>query len=225
MHTTETIALAGLVMVLGLSACGGGGSSTGSNDDMTHAQAVEVGNSIGSLVSGAANSVAHFEIDDGTLTDPDLAPGSTPSRQQRLVDGLIRAGLRASGSRAPQFAPGGILNGANCHPVVVSATDTVDVDHDGIPTDETFSFTSGNCNYTNGDGVTVLVNGSIRIQDLGSIWGFQVNFNSLVFTLSNETTTGVITIAGSYSASVGANLATVQEALHVVISANNGNTV
>jgi hypothetical protein len=226
MRSSRTLAPAALLAGLMLGACGGGGNSGPTitdHDAMTQAQADEVGGSIATLVAGAFSSVSKFQIDNGTLTDPTLAPGSTAARQQHLVAALLNIGAHASRS-ASLLSPaldGGILGGGSCNPVHTATQDsTYDTDHDGIPNDDILTFTATNCNYENADGLTVLVQGNIEIKDQGSIWGFQIDFNNLSYSLSSQNGSGSIIVSGLYSTTVAANLVTTSEGIHVSINNN-----
>jgi len=216
-----------------LTGCGGGGggpSLTG-HDTMTQAQANEVGGSIGLLVNGAFASASQFEVDNGTLTDPTLAPGVRAGRQvqQHLVASLLNFGVHASRSSA-LFSPaldGGLPLHGSCNPTHSATIDsTYDTDRDSIPNDDILTFTPSNCNYLNDAGFTVTVQGTIEIKDQGSIWGFLLDFNSLTYSLSSQAGSGTIIVSGTYGTTVAANLANTQEGLHVSITNNtNGQSL
>ncbi len=211
--------LAGIVAIAALAACGSDSTGSSSSDTMTAGEANNVGNTVGTLIDGAAASLASFSVDDGTLTDPDLSPGAAP-RGRSIFLSALRAGARMGrGLNPPLQADGGVLD--NCTPTI---SDTTDSDHDGIYNDATATFTAGNCTYVNGTGTTVIATGSIRVQDKGTIYGFQVNFNTLRYDLTNGSASGSITITGSYSADVGSQAASVGQNLHVAVSSNSGSS-
>lgn len=220
MPRIRSLALLGVVAAAGLAACGGSDSTASSaNDTMSAGEAGNVGSTAASLIGGAATSLAGFTIDDGTLTDPGLnAPGVVP-RQRNIIMAALRAGARMNRGLNPsiQAADGGVLD--NCTPDLTNSTDT---DGDGIYDDATATFTSSNCTYTNDAGATVVATGSIRVQDKGTIYGFQVTFNSLRYDLSDGSSSGALTISGTYSATVGSQLASVGENLHVSLTNNSG---
>jgi hypothetical protein len=209
--------LLGVLAATGLAACGSDSTGSSANDTMTTGEAGEVGGTAAALVGGAANSLAGFTLDDGTLTDPALAPGATLVKRNILMAAL-RAGARMGQGLSPSIqAAGGALD--NCTPTLNNTTDT---DGDGVFDDATATFTSANCTYTNDGGATVVTTGSIRVQDQGTIYGFQITFNTLRFDLSNGSQSGALVLNGSYSADVGAQLASVGQNLHITVSNSSG---
>src|SRR5262245_12199665 len=86
--------LAGVVAIVLVAACGGSDSTgSSSSDTMTASEADNVGNTVSTLIDGAAASLTSFSIDDGTLTDPDLSPGTAP-RGRSIFLSALRAGAR-----------------------------------------------------------------------------------------------------------------------------------
>jgi hypothetical protein len=215
MSRFRSLALLGVILGFGLTACGSNSTGSSTATTMSADEATGVGNVTGGLISGAASSVALFAIDDGTLTDPSLAP-SLAARRRAPIMAVLRAGARLRPDMAPAIAAsGGILG--DCDPTVSNTTDT---DGDGIYDDVTATFTADNCSYTNQAGQSVVVTGSIRERDQGEIFGFMINFNSLRYVITGQSATGSLTIGGSYSTNVGPDLATAGESLHLVLTSS-----
>lgn len=228
MIRSKLFAVAGLGALLSLAACGGGGSGPGTTEhtDMTIAQADAVGGGIATLINGAFAASSQFDIAaDGNFTDPTLAPGRGATRKQNLVATILRVGAhsaRAANPTGPSLDDG-ILGSTGCVPSHSNSTDT---DLDGIPDDDLLTFTSTNCTYVNDFGVTVVVQGTVEIKDQGSIWGFELIFNSLSYTLTDvSSNTGSVIVGGTYLSTVSANAANAQEIIHVLISSNTGGSL
>lgn len=219
MPRSRSLLLFGTILGFGLGACGSDSSSSSSTTTMTADEASSVGEVSGSLVAGAAGSLALFTIDDGTLTDPSLSP-SVAARRKLPILMALRAGSRLHPEMGPRVQATGILD--DCDPTLSNTTDT---DADGIYDDATATFTAGNCSYTNDAGETVSVTGSIRVRDQGAIHGFLINFNTLRYNFTGLSSTGDLTLTGSYSTNVGANLATAGENLHVTFNSSVDPTI
>lgn len=78
-----------------------------------------------------------------------------------------------------------------CAPTIVGNTDT---NGNGIPDDRTQTYTAANCTYSN-NGVSVVVTGSIREQDLGGLYGRRVTYSnySIVGKKADSTFTTSVT--------------------------------
>jgi hypothetical protein len=216
MQPNRSLVLLGVIAGFGLAACSSSGS-TGSSTTTTMSadEAAGVGDVAGGLINGAASSVALFAIDDGTLTDPSLAP-SLAVRQRAPIMAVLRAGARLGAGMGPAItASGGILG--DCSPTWSNTTDT---DGDAIYDDALATFTAANCNYTNQAGQNVLVTGTVRLRDQGQIFGFIINFNGLRYEITSQSASGSLTIGGSYTTNVGTNQATAGESLHLVLTSS-----
>ncbi|MEP6473602.1 MAG: hypothetical protein ABJC74_07755 [Gemmatimonadota bacterium] len=215
MHDNKRLAAFGILVSVGLAACGGGSSAPATDTTMDATEATQIGTTASTVISGAANSLGQFILDDGTLTDPTLAPG-VASRHRTTLASLLAFGAKGHADLSPAAVDGGI---ANCHP---TQSDTADTDADGIFNDNTLTFTAANCSYVNGFGVAVTVTGSVRIREAGTLYGFQVDFNALKYNLVGTVGSGTLTISGNYSASVTGQGATIAENLQAHTAAGTG---
>jgi hypothetical protein len=206
----RSLALGAALAGVGLAACSSSSTGSSATTTMSADEAARVGDVAGSLINGAATSLVLFAIDDGTLTDPSLAP-SLAVRRRAPIMAVLRAGARLRAGMGPAIAAsGGILG--DCSPTWSNTTDT---DGDGIYDDATADFTASNCSYTNQAGQTVRVTGDIRLRDQGQIFGFIINFDGLYYEITGQSASGTLNISGTYTTNVGANQATSGESLHL----------
>jgi hypothetical protein len=89
-------------------------------------------------------------------------------------------------------AMAGAATPQGCNPTL---TGTADTNGNGIPEDQTITFTQQNCSITQ-QGITGRLTGSVRVQDIGGLRGFRVTYNSLTTTAISADTTATILVNG-----------------------------
>jgi hypothetical protein len=182
---------------LSLAGCSDVGSSPRTATlDRTQAQA------IGALVAGQLQDLI------GGLTAGDsgrtlsrggfaafLDPGSAVSRLAPLV-----AQARLLGPRYRFTLPSLAFP---CHP---QESDPEDRDRDGVAADDTLTFTPANCGGVDPEsGLSTSVSGTVRIQDVGTIYGFQLTLTDFQIRVvpKGERIGSSISLNGTYRAAVG----------------------
>ena len=80
--------------------------------------------------------------------------------------------------------------GANgiCTPAASNATDT---NHNGIPDDATLTFTPQNCTLLN-NSASGGVSGTMRVQDVGGLWGLRLTFNQVKVDFAPDATSHAV---------------------------------
>lgn len=217
MFRIRSLALGAALAGVGLAACGGDSTGSSSNDTMSAEEAGNVGGTLTSLINGAAFSISTFNVEDGNLTNPGLAPGVAQPRRN-IALAALRVGARMNRNLgAVDIAPAdGILE--NCAPTLDNTTDT---DEDGILDDAIATYAAASCIYENIHGDTVTVAGTIRVQDQGELFGFKYTFN-LHYDLSHGSHSGTVVLTGTYSADIGQALASAGQNLHVTATSSSG---
>lgn len=208
----SVLASAGMV----LAGCGGGNDDSG-NTDLTPAQAEAVGQAAVGQVGGLASGFTHFNTPDvGGLGAGFFAPRAAGSAV------LVRTMSRLD----PRIAHGvAHINADNCTPSQSSVTDT---DNDGIPDDDTITFSAANCTFPDttdqGVPVTVVVTGTVRLQDTDGatvFYGYHVGVTGFTVTVADsQGNSGVTRVNGIYDVSVANDQATTSENITSSLSLN-----
>jgi hypothetical protein len=67
--------------------------------------------------------------------------------------------------------------GSSVPPCTPAVTGNTDANGNGIPEDRLTTYTAANCSYNN-NGTAVVVTGSVRVQDLGVLYGYRITYNN-----------------------------------------------
>ena len=105
---------------------------------------------------------------------------------------------------------------AGCNPTVSS---NADIDSNGVPDDKLVTYTAANCSY-NSNGTAVVITGSIRLQDIGGIYGYRITYNNylVVGKKGDSTVTASANGVAEYAVK-SATQATTQDGLTISASA------
>ena len=198
-HLNLALALAA---TLGLAACGSKStgpsfSGTISNDDAASA---------GANADGFASDLVHtFNFGGGPAID--LSPKASPK-----AVALLNGAWMLAGGKAPHYRINGAAGAPPVMPVSMSGCanggfsegDTTDSDADGIPNNETIMIS---CDTTYPDSVELSLHGTIHIQDISGLYGYQFSVNISEVQSRNDTSISV-SIAGTDNASFTTSSAT-----------------
>ena len=197
-----------LVAALAAGACGGGDDS--GSTDLTPAQAETVGQAAADQVGGLAAGLTHF-------TTPGVGGLGAGFFSADAPGGAVV--VRTLGRLHPAVAAGlGRIRAGDCTPTQSDSTDT---DHDGIPDNNTISFTAGNCSFDDttdvGMPVTIAVSGTVQLLDTDGatvFYGYHVGVASLTVTVTDTSGNTVAAgLNGTLDASVAGDQATTSENL------------
>jgi hypothetical protein len=186
---------AGLGGILALAACGGS-SGPSNQTNISSVQAGTIGATVATEVGSLASGLTQFSTSGGQAFGGFFAPRRPGAHLARL------AFLSAPRAYRPYF--GGLANLQTCTP---SESSSADADQDGVPDDDTITFTAGNCTDVVTDPqtnttTTTVVTGTVRIQDTEGptdVFGYLVTVGSLHVTID------VVTPQQSLSLAVGVN--------------------
>lgn len=164
-----------LAAALGLAACGSKGSTGPSfSNTISSADAASVGGNAASFAGDLAST-----FDFGTGPSIGLAASISP----RAL-GLLNGAWQATGARGTPFRVRGVMgappvmpisaSGCNGGHFTVVSGDTTDSDHDGIPNNATVTIS---CDTTTSNGVTLSEHGTVHIQDISALYGYQFSVN------------------------------------------------
>lgn len=95
-------------------------------------------------------------------------------------------------------------------------TDAADDDGDGIATDDTLTFTPANCGGEDREsGLVTSVSGTVRVQDLGTIYGFQLTLKDFQVSIvpRGQRVGTTMVLNGTYRATVSATAASATQDL------------
>jgi hypothetical protein len=193
-----------LLTLAGAVACSD--DSTPATTTMDAEAADVIGRQAADLFGGTASGLMAFDPDEAVLGIGYLIP-TGPSLPTRRIS--LAPIARALAGRAP-----------GCDPAQSDPTDT---DGDGIYDDNIVTFTAANCTTEDESGLPLVATGTIRIQDQGSLFGWQVDFGNLVVRIGDNTDYARITVNGSYAADVGAAAASASQMISAgVVSSSEG---
>jgi hypothetical protein len=201
---------AALTLVAALGACGGDSGGPKSATTITQQQATVIGDAAASQIGSIAGSLTTFSAPSVGGVGGLFAP--------QTVSGRFLAA--AIGRRSPQLRDGLALisRAGACQPAVTDSTDT---DGDGIEDNATYTFTGGNCTYTDtASGTTISIVGSVHVQDTddaNTFYGYAIGFTGFGITVSDTSaaTPDISTsLSGSFGTDVGVGGATGTENLH-----------
>lgn len=109
------------------------------------------------------------------------AAAASAMQQMRGIGTLQVAGF---GSSRPPCNATSIVGGA-------------DGNSNGIPDDQTITWSASTCTFLS-SGVNTTASGSVRIQDLGTLYGWRVTYNNYVVTGTRADTVARVTLNGTY---------------------------
>ena len=176
-----------------LAGCGDVGSSPRS-PTLDKAQAQFIGGLVAAQLSDLIGDLTAADSSRGGFS-AFLRPNSTVSRVAPLI-----AQARQLGSRYRLILP------SLTFPCDPEGTSPEDPDGDGIATDDTLTFTPANCGGEDREsGVTTAVSGTVRVQDLGPIYGFQLTLTDFQISIvpRGQRVGSTIILNGTYRATVG----------------------
>jgi hypothetical protein len=177
-----------------LAGCGDVGSSPRS-PTLDKAQAQFIGGLVAAQLSDLIGDLTGADSSLGGFS-AFLRPNSTVSRIAPLV-----AQARQLGSRYRFILPSLAFA---CDP---EKTNAADDDGDGIATDDTLTFTPANCGGEDREsGLVTSVSGTVRVQDIGAIYGFQLTISDFQVSMvpRGQRVGTTIVLNGTYRANVSA---------------------
>ncbi|MGB7212784.1 MAG: hypothetical protein WBC97_09160 [Gemmatimonadales bacterium] len=187
MRTLALTALAGL----GAAACGSSGSSGPSGTTFSAAEAQGGAEIAQSLGSDALSTFADGSYDASNL--PSFA-AAAPHSKGALAGALYAMGVRGRALGTVPGAPILYRSGGDCAPTLsgdINVDTPIDTDGDGVPDSVVATFTAGNCTVVDSaDDITFSYQGTIKIVDIGDLFGFRlvVDF-TYTFTTASSTET------------------------------------
>lgn len=185
-----------LAAALGLAACGSKGSTGPSfSSTITNADAATVGANSADFASSLAST-----FDFGTGPNIGLSAKASPKAVALLNTAWMLAGGKAPhytihGQLTPPVMPAS-FSGCNGGNYVTVSGDTADADGDGIPNNETVTLS---CDSTLSTGVVLSIHGTIHIQDITGLYGYQFSVN-LSEVESHADTSVSISVTGTDNA-------------------------
>ena len=192
-----------LAAALGLAACGSKGSTGPSfSSTISTADATTAGSNAGDFAGSLAST-----FDFGTGPGIPLSPKASP----RAV-ALLNGAWMLAGGKAPHYRINGAAGAPPVMPVSVAGCanggvtigDTTDSDHDSIPNNLTVTIS---CDTTYPDSSKLSIHGTVHIQDISGLYGYQFSVN-LSEVASHADTSVNISITGTDNASFTASSAT-----------------
>ncbi|MGH7589914.1 MAG: hypothetical protein ACREL2_00630 [Gemmatimonadales bacterium] len=205
MRTLALTALAGL----GAAACGSSGSS-GPSGATFSAAAAQGGAAIAqSLGADALSTFTYGSYDASNLPSFTAA---APHAKGALAGALYEMGVRGRALGAVAGAPILYRSSDACVPTLsgdISADTPIDTDGDGVPDSVVATFTAGNCTVVDSaDGFTIAYAGTIKIVDIGDLFGFRLVVD-FVYTFSTASSTETVHEVGTDTYTEAAQLADV----------------
>ena len=193
-----------LASALGLAACGSKGSTGPSfSSTITAADADTAGANAADFASALAST-----FNFGTGPSIGFSAKAPPKAVALLNTAWMLAGGKAPhytirGQMTPPVMPASFA-GCNGGNYVTVSGDTADADADGIPNNETVTLS---CDSTLSTGVVLSIHGTIHIQDISGLYGYQFSVN-LTEVESHADTSLNLSITGTDNASFTASSAT-----------------
>jgi len=86
--------------------------------------------------------------------------------------------------------------GASVPPCTPTVTGNTDANNNGIPDDKLTTYTPGNCSYNN-NGTAVVVTGTVRMQDLGVLYGYRITYGNFLTVGRKGDSTYTTSVNGS----------------------------
>ena len=164
-----------LSCALGLAACGSKGSTGPSfSGTISNADAATAGENADGIAGDLVNTFDFGVGPSGILLSPKSSPKAVA---------LLNFAWQAAGGRAPHFRIRGQMApplmpssaaGCNGGNYTVVSGDTADADGDGIPNNETVTLS---CDSTLAGGEVLSIHGTIHIQDVAGLYGYQFSVN------------------------------------------------
>lgn len=144
-----------------------------------------------------------------------------PSEALLGIDFLVTTGVHPPSPRRALASVAQALAGRapGCNPAQTNSTDT---DGDGVFDDNTLTFTAANCTTDDGFGTPVVTTGTVRIQDQGSLFGWDVDFSAFTVTIGDPSDQLKLTVNGNYQADVGAAGASAGQRISARVEVTSG---
>ncbi|MGH7532594.1 MAG: hypothetical protein ACREL4_04805 [Gemmatimonadales bacterium] len=203
MRTLAAAALAGL----GAAACGSSGSNGPSGSTFSAAEAQG-----GAAVAQSLGEEALTTFTDGSYDAANLPSfaAAAPHAKAALAGALYAMGVRGRVLGTVAGAPILYRSSDDCAPTlsgdVVSNTPT-DTDGDGVPDSVVATFNAGNCTVVDSaDDITFTYAGTIKIVDIGDLFGFRLVVD-FIYTFTTATSTETVHEVGTETFTLAAELA------------------
>lgn len=204
--TMRTLALAALTG-LGAAACGSSGSSGPSGTTFSAAEAQGGAAIAQSLGENALTTFSDGSYDAASL--PSFA-AAAPHAKAALAGALYAMGVRGRALGAVSQAAPLYRDGGECIPTLsgdLTSNTPTDTDGDGVPDSVVAIFNAGNCTVVDtADHVTFSYAGTIKIVDIGDIFGFRLVVD-FVYTFTTASTTETLHEVGTETFTEAAQLA------------------
>ena len=183
-----------LAAALGLAACGSKSTGPSFSGTISNAGAATAGENADGL---AADMVTTFNFGSGP-SNIILSPKASPQ-----AVALLNSAWMAAGGKAPHYKIRGVMTApvmpsafAGCANGGITPGDTTDTDGDGIPNNETVTIS---CDTTYASGASYSFHGTVHIQDVSGLYGYQFSVN-LSEVESEADTSLTISVSGTDNA-------------------------
>lgn len=205
--TMRTLALAALTG-LGTAACGSSGGGSGPSGTTFSSAEAQGGAAIAqSLGDGALTTFSDGAYDASSL--PSFA-AAAPHAKAALAGALYAMGVRGRALGAVSKSAIVYRDGGTCTPTLsgdVSGDTPTDTDGDGVPDSVVATFNAGNCTVVDSvDHITFAYSGTIKIVDIGDIFGFRLVVD-FIYTFTSTSTTETVHEVGNETFTEAAQLA------------------
>ena len=203
MRTLALAALAGL----GATACGSSGSSGPSGTTFSSAEAQG-----GAAIAQSLGDDALTTFSDGSYDAANLPSfaAAAPHAKAALAGALYAMGVRGRALGAVSQASPLYRDGSSCTPTLSGDLTTgspTDTDGDGVPDSVVATFNAGNCTVVDSaDDITFTYSGTIKIVDIGDIFGFRLVLD-FVYTFTTASSTETAHQVGTETFTEAAQLA------------------
>lgn len=204
--TIRTLALAALTG-LGTAACGSSGSSGPSGTTFSAAEAQG-----GAAIAQSLGDDALATFSDGSYDASSLPSfvAAAPHSKAALAGALYAMGVRGRALGAVSKSAVLYRDGSACTPTLsgdVTSDTPTDTDGDGVPDSVVATFNAGNCTVVDSaDNITFSYSGTIKIVDIGDIFGFRLVLD-FVYTFTTASSTETVHEVGTETFTEAAQLA------------------
>ncbi|HET7023810.1 MAG TPA: hypothetical protein VFI39_01225 [Gemmatimonadales bacterium] len=203
MRVLALTALAGL----GAAACGSSGSSGPSGSTFSAAEA-EGGAAVAqSLGEGALTTFTTGSYDASNL--PDFV-AAAPHAKDALAGALSAMGVHGRMLGTVGGAPVLYRVTGSCLPTLsgtITGDTATDTDADGVPDSVVATFNADNCTVVDsGSGETITYSGTIKVVDIGDLFGFRLVVN-FIYTFATPGSTETVHEVGTETFTLAADLA------------------